>query len=78
MMKVCRQEPRKSKTAIAASVVPINPDFVKLAMELRINCDSSKVVVIKASGGIIPDAWSCLRRALTPSTTLIVLASGCF
>ena len=45
IMKVCRREPRNSKTAIAANPVPINPELVTLAMELRINCDSSKVGV---------------------------------
>ncbi len=77
IMIVCRKEPKNSKTAIAASTVPINPELVTLAIELRMKTDSSKVGSNCISSGINPDCRSCSMRFFTPSTTSIVLASGC-
>ena len=78
IIKVCRREPRNSKTAKAANPVPINPEVTTLEMELRINCYSSKVDVSIVPSGITPEACSSANRFFTPSTTLTVLASGCF
>ena len=78
IISVCRTEPKNNSTAAAASNAPEIAELVTSAKELRINTDSSKVGVSTISAGINPDCRSSSILCLTPSTTAIVFASGCF
>ena len=78
MIKVCRREPRKTNTVNPARIVPASPEETTLLTAFWINTDSSVVVTTCIPPVINPDFFNSVMRFLTPSTTAIVFAFGCF